>query len=115
MLPHLWGGDHVHDVAATRDRLAAWIGGIHGQAVIVTDCPDPDFRLLRWLVAEWPHNLAPAPILFTAWSMGDESQPDLSERMTGYYTPERPAHHALHDANALRIGVLYALSNGWQP
>ena len=115
VLPHLWGGDYVQSVAAIRDRLTAWIAGIADRVVIVTDCPDADFRLLRWLLPEWPQNVAPAPMLFTAWSMGDNEQPQLHTLMANYHTPERPAHHALHDANALRIGMLYALENGWQP
>jgi hypothetical protein len=82
--------------------------------VIVTDCPDADFRLLRSLLPEWPANLAPTPILFTAWSMGDDEQPEIHARMASYHTPERPAHHALHDANALRIGALYAIGKDWQ-
>ena len=115
VLPHLWGGDYVQSVAAIRDRLVAWIAGIPDQAVIVTDCPDPDFRLLCWLFPEWPRNVAPAPTIFTAWSMGDDEQPELRARMAGYHTPGRPAHHALHDAHSLRIGALYALAHGWQP
>jgi len=115
VLPHLWGGDHVRSVAATRDRLVAWFAGIPDRAVIVTDCPDPDFRFLRWLLAEWPHNVAPAPMLFSAWALGDDEQPELQARMASYHTPERPAHHALNDAHSLRIGALYAIENGWQP
>jgi len=115
VLPHLWGGDHVQSVADIRVRLAAWIASIQDHAVVVTDCPDADFRLLRSLLPEWPANLAPAPILFTGWSMGDDEQPEIHARMARYHTPERPAHHALHDAHSLRIGALYALENGWQP
>lgn len=115
VLPHLWGGDCVQSVAAIRARLIAWLAGIQDRAVIVTDCPDADFRLLRWLLPEWPQKLVPAPMLFTAWSMGDDEQPQLHARMANYHTPERPAHHALHDANALRIGMLYAIENGWRP
>jgi hypothetical protein len=57
--------------AAQQSRVAAWLAGIPDRAVIVTDCPDPDFRFLRWLLPEWPRNMAPAPTIFTAWSMGD--------------------------------------------
>lgn len=114
VVPHLWGEDHVHSVAATCDRLTAWLAGIQDCAVIVRDYPDPDFRLLCRLLAEWPNNLAPAPMLFTAWSMGDDEQPELHARMASYHTPERPAHYALHDAHSLRIGALYTLGSGWQ-
>lgn len=113
VLPHLWGGEYVQSVATIRDRLTAWLADRPGRAVIVTDCPDADFRLLRWLMPEWPQNLAPEPWLFTAWSLGDEEQPRLHEQMARYHIPERPAHHALHDAHALRVGMSYALSRGW--
>lgn len=113
VLPHLLGGSHVHNVAEIRDQLAAWIARIHDRAVIVNDCPDADFRLLRWLLPEWPRNLALEPILFTAWSMGEDMQPKLHARMARYYSPERPQHNALHDANSLRIGVMYAKEKGW--
>jgi hypothetical protein len=59
VLPLLWGGDYVLSVEDTRDRLTAWIAGIQDQAVIVTDCPDADFQLLRWLLPQWPANVAP--------------------------------------------------------
>jgi len=62
VLPHLWGGDHVQSVADIRVRLAAWIASIQDHAVVVTDCPDADFRLLRSLLPEWPANLAPASV-----------------------------------------------------
>lgn len=72
VLPHLWGGDHVQSVATIRNRLIAWLSGRPSRAVIVTDCPDADFRFLRWLMPVWPENVAPEPMLFTAWSLGDE-------------------------------------------
>ncbi len=113
VLPHLWGGEYVHSVANLRDRLATWLTGLAHHVVIVTDCPDADFRFLRWHLPDLPSNVAPAPMLFTSWSMGDEEHPELRAHMESYYTPERPEHHALHDANALRIGMLYAQAAGW--
>ncbi|WP_426197702.1 hypothetical protein [Massilia sp. DWR3-1-1] len=113
VLPHLWGGEYVQSVPNLRDRLAAWLTGLGDQVVIVTDCPDTDFRLLQWLLPQLPPNVAPVPMLFTSWSMGDNAQPHLRAHMQAYYTPERRAHHALHDANSLRIGMLYAQANGW--
>lgn len=108
------GREHVQSVATIRDRLIAWLAGRPGRAIIVTDCPDADFRLLRWHMPEWPDNVALEPMLFTSWSLGDEEQPRLYEQMARYHVPERPAHHALHDAHALRVGMSYALSRGWQ-
>src|ERR1700712_4279936 len=52
VLPHLWGGDHIQSVAQIRETLAAWIAGIGEPSVIVTDCPDADFKFLRWLLPE---------------------------------------------------------------
>lgn len=115
VLPLLWGGNHVQRVEDIRERLVAWITAIRDQAMIVTDCPDADFTLLKRLLPEWPKNLEKYPTLFSAWSMGDDRQPALEELMTSYYTPDRPSHHALHDANALRTGFIYALENDWRP
>jgi hypothetical protein len=114
VLPHLFGGDHVFSVAEIRNRLTKWISTIQERAVIVNDCPDVDFQLLHWLLPDWPQNLAPEPILFNSWSLGEDAQPELQARMTGYYTQDHPAHNALHDAHALRIGVRYAIKNGWE-
>jgi hypothetical protein len=47
--------------------------------------------------------------------MGDDQQPALQKLMKDYYGPSRPKHHALHDAHALRPGLLYAIENGRQP
>lgn len=113
VLPHLWGGGHVQSVACIRERLAVWIESIRDPAMIVTDCPDADFTLLKQLLPEWPKNLATDPILFNAWSMGDDWQPALEKRMSSYHTCDRPAHHALHDAHSLRLGLLFSLENGW--
>jgi hypothetical protein len=113
VLPHLWGGKHVQSVPVIRDRLTAWLAAGGDGLVIVTDCPDADFRFLRWLLLQWPPNVAPAPRLFSSWSMGDEEQPQLQARMQNYHSIERPAHHALHDANSLRACMLYALKHGW--
>lgn len=113
MLPHLWGGDYIQCVSAIRTRLTAWFAGRKGRAVIVTDCPSADFHFLRWLMPEWAQNLEPEPVLFTAWSLGTQEHPRLYAHMDRYHIPERPAHHALHDAHALRVGMSYALSMGW--
>jgi hypothetical protein len=115
VLPHLWGGQHVQRVEDIRERLMDWIDVIQDRAMIVTDCPDADFTLLKRLLSEWPKNLAKYPMSFSAWSMGDDRQPALEKLMMSYHTPDRPEHHALHDAHALRLGLIYALENGWHP
>jgi hypothetical protein len=35
--------------------------------------------------------------------------------MKDYYGPNRTEHHALHDAHALWVSLVYAIENGWQP
>jgi hypothetical protein len=52
---------------------------------------------------------------FGVWSLGDEQQPGLQKIMDDYHTPERPKHHALHDAHSLRLCMIHALENGWRP
>lgn len=116
VLPHLSGrSPHVQSEAFIRERLTAWIENVKDEVLIVTDCPDADFTQLKRLLTQWPRNLNNLPMLFTAWSMGDDQQPALQRLMKDHYGPCRPEHHALHDAHALRLGVLYAIENGWKP
>lgn len=116
VVPHLWRGEYVRSEESIRDRLTIWIEGIPDQAVIVTDCPDVDFfGQLKRLLLQWPRNLHAWPMQFGAWSMGDEKQPVLQKLIDAYHTPERPRHHALHDAHLLRLCMKHALENGWRP
>jgi hypothetical protein len=116
VLPHLWGGDYVESEASVRERLTSWIERIPDAAMIVTDCANSDFfTQLKRLLPQWPKNLATWPMQFGAWSMGDEQQPVLQKLMDDYHTPQRPKHHALHDAHALRLALTYAFENGWRP
>jgi len=116
VLPHLWRGDYVQSEASIRDRLTAWIEDIQDDVVIVTDCPDADFfgQLTR-LLPKWPKNLHTWPMQFSTWSMGDEQQPVLQKLIDEYHGPERPKHHALHDAHSLRLCMMYAQREGWNP
>lgn len=113
VLPHLWGDEYVQSIPGLRDRLTTWLAGRANHVVIVTDCPAADFRFLQWLLPQLPPNVRPTPMLFTSWSMGDDTQPQLRAHMETYYTPERCAHHALNDANSLRTGMIYAKARGW--
>lgn len=116
VVPHLWRGDYVQSESSIRDCLTAWIEDIPSEVVIVTDCPDADFfGQLKKLLPKWPNNLHAWPILFSAWSMGDEQQPALQKMIDDYHCLERPKHHALHDAHSLRLCMIYALKNGWKP
>lgn len=108
---HLWGGKYIQTLEQIRGRMFPWIAATREKAIIVSDCPDSDFTLLKRLLGEaWPKNLSKESMLFTPWSMGDEKQPELTKVMEGYFTPERPRHHALHDAHALRAMAMRAQS-----
>lgn len=115
VVPHLWGGKYIQRLDQIRGRLLPWITEIQDKAMIVTDCPDADFELLKPLLLTWPKNLAKFPMFFSSWSMGDNKQPALEKIMQSHFTPECPQHHALHDAHALRLGMQYALESGWMP
>ena len=112
---HLQGGKHIQSLERIRGRLVPWIAAVRDRSQIVTDCPDADFRLLKRVLVEWPKNLAKEALLFNSWSIGDNKQPALEALMARYFTRERPQHHALHDAHALRLGMLHALGRGWLP
>jgi hypothetical protein len=116
VLPHLWGGDYVQDEKLIGNRLKDWIESVDEEAVIVTDWPQGDFFIqLKRLLPEWPKNLNSWPIQFDCWSINDEHQQALRKLVDEYHSPERPRHHALHDAHLLRLKLLYAVKNGWRP
>lgn len=108
---HLWGGKYIQTLEQIRGRMVSWIEAARDEAIIVSDCPDSDFTLLKRLLGEaWPKNLLKESMLFTPWSMGDDKQPTLTKVMESYFTPVRPQHHALHDAHALRAMAMCAQS-----
>jgi len=116
VLPHLWGGQYIQSEALVRERLKTWIESHPNECRIVTDCPDADFFMqLKRLLPQWPKNLHTWPVQFSVWALGDEKQATLQKVMDDYHNSERPQHHALHDANALRIGAMYAVEQGWKP
>lgn len=116
VLPHLWSGDYVQNVDTLREGLTRWVESIPDGVMVVTDCANSDFFMqLKRLLPDWPKNLASWPMEFGTWSMGDEQQPVLRKLMDDYYSPQRPQHHALHDANALRLAFAYAYEKGWRP
>ncbi len=112
---HLWDGKYVQTLEQIRGRIVPWIEAAQDKAMIVTDCPNADFTLLKPLLLQWPKNLAKFPMIFDSWSMGDSKQPALQKVIDSYFSAERPQHHALHDAHALRLGMMHALESGWLP
>lgn len=115
VVSHLQGGKHIQRLDQIRGRLLSWITEIKDKAMIVTDCPDADFTLLKPLLLEWPKNLAKFPMMFSTWSLGDDKQTEMEKVMMSHFTPERPQHHSLNDAHALRLMMQYALESGWMP
>ncbi|MEW5943263.1 MAG: hypothetical protein AB1710_05330 [Pseudomonadota bacterium] len=115
VLPLLWGGEHVLPVEALKERLRTWIEDLQDRAMLVTDSPDYDFELVKALLEPWPHNLSKTPLQFDVTAMGVNRQKWLEGILATYHTQDRPEHHALHDAFALREGVMAALERGWRP
>lgn len=115
VLPLLWGGEHILPEVLFKARLHAWIEEIGDRAMFVTDSPDFDFELVKPLLDPWPRNLASSPLRFDITAMGVNRQNWLAGIIAGYHTSQRPEHHALHDAFALREGLLAALERGWRP
>lgn len=116
VLPHLQGGAYVQSKALLSERMTCWIEAIQEECVVVTDFAHSDFfQQLRPLLTRWPRNLNEWPIEFSAWALGDDRESELRKVMEDYHTSERPTHHALHDAHALRLAVRYAMEHGWRP
>lgn len=116
VLPLLDGGDSVLPINELRIRLQEWIESFGDRAMLITDSPDYDFELIKLLFAgSWPSNLAKQPMQFDSYAMGEDRQPSLERTMQCCHSPERPEHHALHDAFALRAGMMAALELGWWP
>jgi hypothetical protein len=116
VLPLLEGGNSVLPIDELRIRLQEWIESFGDLAMLITDSPDYDFELIKLLFAGyWPSNLAKQPMQFDSYAMGEDHQITLESAMKSYHSPERPEHHALHDAIALRAGMVAALDLGWWP
>ena len=101
VLPLLNGRNCIVQPDKLRKRLVEWIGSL-GSVRIVTDAPDYDFSLLKSVLIPWPENVGANPIRFDTRALGDRHQETLEIYRESYFTPEKPEHHALQDARALR-------------
>ena len=107
--PHLWGGSYRMLPEELSRKVCAWIETIPDKTVIVTDAPDYDFeQMLKPLLSPWLSNLAKQPVLFDRLALGESHRETLEIYRGGYFTPDKPEHHALHDAQALRRAWLRA-------
>lgn len=101
VLPLLQGREclmHPHDLPK---RLAEWISEM-GPVQIVTDSPESDFKFLEAMLAPWPQNLNRRPVWFDVHALGAQHQEMLEASWNDCFTPDKPQHHALNDARALR-------------
>lgn len=100
VLPLLEGGECVMQPDELHQRLAEWIGAL-GDVRIVTDAPDLDFAFFRAALDPLPANVNPKPIRFGTRELGEQNREALEIYRGSYFTPDKPEHHALHDARAL--------------
>jgi hypothetical protein len=120
VVPWLWGGSYELGEAELSDKLVAWIEEIDDRVMVCTDSPDYDFEFLKKAILgnPWPRNLAKTCLRFDSYAMGVNRQSWLAGVMEAYHKEAsafRPEHHALHDAQSLRVGFMAALEAGWRP
>jgi hypothetical protein len=102
VLPILKGGNYIVPRTELRSLLLAWLTGMPRSVQIACDSVI-DFRFIQEILgADWPNKL-------------EKQYLDLSTLITNstydrtvnrYYTQDRPAHNALYDAQAYRLGWL---------
>jgi len=93
-------GTQIHR-AEIKDRLKSWLAAIPGDITIATDSQHDRDLLAEALDGEWPEN-------FQGWFdlRPAAEQAVFQLAVTQYHAPDRPWHHALHDARANRAGWL---------
>lgn len=97
-------------------QLRTWFGAFDEEVRIVCDSVEYDWRLVKPLLdIAWPACLLSEPYQFGPRTVGEALEPKVREAMEVWHTAERPLHHALHDAGALRAGWLAAREAGWRP
>lgn len=103
VVPHLWGGSYRMLPEELSAKVCAWINAIPGKVTVVTDAPNYDFeQMLKPLLVPWPQNLTKQPVIFDRLALGASHCEMLEIYRGAYFTPDKPEHHALHDAQALR-------------
>lgn len=119
VVPHLESGAVVMPISEMGRRLRAWIRDLDQSGSplqIVCDSPDYDWKFVAPLLhPDWPDGLALTPIRFDSRALGPDRELWLRSVIESCRSPNRPAHHALHDALALRAGWLAARAEGWTP
>lgn len=102
VLPILKGGDYLIPGAELCDRLLEWYATMPRSVQIACDS-ETDFLFLKAILGDhWPDNLEKR--YFDLRPMVDTTVYDRAVQR--YYTPGRPPHNALTDAQAYRLGWL---------
>ena len=97
-------------------RLRQWLRGFHNTIHVITDAPEYDWHLIQPLLTpDWPEGLARCAYRFSSNTVGPLLQPMLRDVIDNSFTPDRPRHHALNDAHALRNAWCRARESGWAP
>jgi hypothetical protein len=79
-----------------------WLADAGEECQVVTDAPEYDFDLLKWLLGDdWPSNLAKQAQRFDAYTTWQHADVYARARQAAY-RPGWPEHHALADAIALQ-------------
>lgn len=117
VIPLLWGSEWIMDRKEIQKRLVAFIEAIDDRVMIATDAPALDFELLKPLLHPWPHNLSRDCMRFDSMCMGVNKLAALLDVRQQFFNDNKacPAHHALHDAQALLGMFMYARGIGWRP
>ncbi len=99
VLPLMHGGDALMDWYELRENLYDWFKAISEEVQIACDSMI-DFQFLRSLLSEcWPPNLARK-----RFDLCLIQNAVFDEGAQRHFTPERPPHNALTDAQAHRLG-----------
>lgn len=102
VLPLLKGRECLVTRAELRESLMAWFATMPRSVQVACDS-EIDFRFLKVILSEcWPDNLEMK--YFDLRPMVDTTVYD--QAVNRYYTPDRPPHNALADAQAYRLGWL---------
>ncbi len=101
VLPLLEGGPRVMTPEVLRRQFLSWLRPL-GRVRLVSDAPDYDVEVLRDFLTPWPTAIAPDVVRFGAEALGPAHRERLELYRDSFFTQDRPQHHALYDAQALR-------------
>lgn len=113
--PLLTGHDSAAPTAELGKQLYEWLRLMPRPILILTDEPGYDWMLLKEALGPHIKHLMIQPYRFDSMCLGIEHRKTLSDARMNYFGDERPEHHALHDARALKEMLVKAKNLGWVP